>query len=559
LGARSDSDDAYDLDRTSELWLDNWRQTRPEPPSTARPAAPAVAPPPSRAEARASAAQPTPAASSLAEARSDITPEDHPALGIVEGAPLTRRALREAAAHGVDLPEWVQPPALPVDPELAPVHQLRPRPKTRPEVLDPVGLWARKSTRPVTVAAAAAVAATLIYAQGPLTEPDSLTDPALELNALTPLREMIDQAAQRETEEQISRSSVRTVSTAAAETEIGTRSRGDSTIWLKWKNPELNPGDSVIVRRTEGTEPAKTIKDGEAVAIDEPQAKSAVDTGLTPGTKYTYAVFIQHEESKPELAATASFKTRLHPIELPPGDSLVIGEKMVSENGEYFLEITEGGKLVLRNGLGTQIWTPSIASAGAAALVMDSTGALELSNDVETLWSTSTEEHPGSKLLITDKGDIQVVDGEDIVWNRGTVGDASLGDDYPFRGGSPLGYAPANCTDFVAWRLNKYAGVTQSPWRYAHRTMTPRGGNAVQWVNYYPDRTDDNPALGAVAWWGSNTGRGYGHVAIVSGINADGSITIEEYNYYNRHAYGKRTLSPGSSGWPSKFIHINDL
>jgi surface antigen len=89
--------------------------------------------------------------------------------------------------------------------------------------------------------------------------------------------------------------------------------------------------------------------------------------------------------------------------------------------------------------------------------------------------------------------------------------------------------------------------------------MTPAGGNAVQWTQYFPNQTDDTPALGAVAWWGSNTGRGRGHVAIVSAIRSNGSILIEEYNFYNRGNYGKRVLWPGADGWPTKFIHINDL
>jgi len=46
--------------------------------------------------------------------------------------------------------------------------------------------------------------------------------------------------------------------------------------------------------------------------------------------------------------------------------------------------------------------------------------------------------------------------------------------------------------------------------------------------------------VGSVAWFYGN------HVAYVKSVNADGTVTIEEYNYSSNGTYGQRTI-PASS------------
>ena len=66
------------------------------------------------------------------------------------------------------------------------------------------------------------------------------------------------------------------------------------------------------------------------------------------------------------------------------------------------------------------------------------------------------------------------------------IGPRAAGDDYPWRaaggGFSPLGYVTRQCTDFVAWRLNRDAGHTNAPYKYVWAKLTPGGGNASQWA-----------------------------------------------------------------------------
>jgi len=135
--------------------------------------------------------------------------------------------------------------------------------------------------------------------------------------------------------------------------------------------------------------------------------------------------------------------------------------------------------------------------------------------------------------------------------------------DYPWQTAdpnqlSPLRFNYRNCTDFVAWRLNKQQGVTQSPWTFTWSTLGfPAGaGNAADWKDYAVAKgytVNNTAAVGAVAWWGSERASGFGHVAIVSSVNANGTSNIEQYNAGFDYAY-----STASNITPDAYLHIAD-
>jgi len=126
-----------------------------------------------------------------------------------------------------------------------------------------------------------------------------------------------------------------------------------------------------------------------------------------------------------------------------------------------------------------------------------------------------------------------------------TVGPAVAGDDYPYRtsggGLSPLGYVTRQCTDFVAWRINRDRGTT-NPYSMVWSNMTPSGGSAGSWPrawNNHGWQTSTTPINGAVAYQGN-------HVAYVKSVNSDGTVTVEEYNWGGSASYHTRTVSVGS-------------
>jgi len=123
-----------------------------------------------------------------------------------------------------------------------------------------------------------------------------------------------------------------------------------------------------------------------------------------------------------------------------------------------------------------------------------------------------------------------------------TVGARAAGDDYPWRsssGLSPLRYVARQCTDFVAWRINRDHGSTSAPFKYDWGNMTPGGGNASAWASAWKNngwKTSSTPVRGAVAWFNGN------HVAYVKAVSG-GSVDLEEYNWNGSGAYHTRTIS----------------
>lgn len=125
-----------------------------------------------------------------------------------------------------------------------------------------------------------------------------------------------------------------------------------------------------------------------------------------------------------------------------------------------------------------------------------------------------------------------------------TVGPQAEGDDYPYRtsggGLSSLGYVTRQCTDFVAWRLNRDRGTTD-PYSLVWANMTPGRGSAVNWPSAWNAngwQTSNTPINGAVAYKGN-------HVAYVKSVNGDGTVTVEEYNWGGSASYNIRTVSAG--------------
>ena len=131
------------------------------------------------------------------------------------------------------------------------------------------------------------------------------------------------------------------------------------------------------------------------------------------------------------------------------------------------------------------------------------------------------------------------------------VSQRAEGDDYPWwnwatddQGGglSPLRYYPRECVDFVAWRLNRDAGVTSAPWRWDWSNLA--SGSAYAWADEWAANgwmTSSTPVVGSVAWFP------YNHVAYVQAVNPDGTVTLEEYNWQQSHAYRVRVISADSA------------
>jgi surface antigen len=106
------------------------------------------------------------------------------------------------------------------------------------------------------------------------------------------------------------------------------------------------------------------------------------------------------------------------------------------------------------------------------------------------------------------------------------------------------GYYEAECVSFAAWAVRTDGR--------AHTKSPDFLGNANLWTGAYVDTV---PQVGDVAQWdGGRSGAGsVGHVAYVTAVNADGTVTINEYNWGNFHRFNARTIA---ANVPSRYLHF---
>jgi surface antigen len=125
------------------------------------------------------------------------------------------------------------------------------------------------------------------------------------------------------------------------------------------------------------------------------------------------------------------------------------------------------------------------------------------------------------------------------------VAGGDIVDDYPYRNpdnsADRWNFFEGQCTSFVAWRIESRLGVPFHNW-YGD----VRWGDAHRWDEVARGlgfTVTSIPAPGAVAQ--SDAGA-FGHVAWVSRVNSNGTVTVEEYNYGGSLRYGTRTVAASS-------------
>ncbi|MCM2374656.1 pre-peptidase C-terminal domain-containing protein [Aporhodopirellula aestuarii] len=130
-------------------------------------------------------------------------------------------------------------------------------------------------------------------------------------------------------------------------------------------------------------------------------------------------------------------------------------------------------------------------------------------------------------------------------------------------GATYLGTSAGNCTWYVEGRIRQTANVTGIN---ASR-LNGLTGNANVWeARTSIFQATSTPQVGAVAQWDVG---GYGHVAFVERVNANGSIEISESSYVPNpqsnpganFEYRTRTIRPGATGgvfaaWPTRFLVV---
>lgn len=224
----------------------------------------------------------------------------------------------------------------------------------------------------------------------------------------------------------------------------------------------------------------------------------------------------------------------------------------------------------------------------------------------------------GGKLQKFQSGQITDISGT-VTLSRWVIGHAAnAGNDYPYETLGQFGNTQdgtdawnefyGQCDSFAAWKVyeNLVGSAAQHPsgapspgWTPSNASVSPvnqftwgpnggKYGNADVWASKFSSlgyTVDTIPTPGAIAYWPNATTDsqdnnppdsahglgGFGHVALVSDVYVDGSITIQQYNmrengeYSVAHmAFGQGYSDTGFNGggfsvpWPKYFIHVAD-
>lgn len=136
--------------------------------------------------------------------------------------------------------------------------------------------------------------------------------------------------------------------------------------------------------------------------------------------------------------------------------------------------------------------------------------------------------------------------------NEGSSSGGSGG--YPYSGSNPNGVDPwgfyfRQCTSYAAWRSATYGpvpGSVLSDWGHSH---TANGGDWGNLGSSHGRSVSSTPSVGAIMSFPYQYGMPYGHVAIVTGVNGDGTVSVAEYNWAAPLTYGTRTsVNPWNYG-----------
>jgi len=118
---------------------------------------------------------------------------------------------------------------------------------------------------------------------------------------------------------------------------------------------------------------------------------------------------------------------------------------------------------------------------------------------------------------------------------------------YPYANATPDEPDPwrfytRECTSYAAWYFNAIEGK-------AWYNTRPGSGSAWNWPALAQDQgytVSSTPRVGAIVSWPAGGIFGaYGHVAIVQGVNANGTINVSEYNWIPFSYSERNNVSPG--------------
>ncbi|MDR1633828.1 MAG: peptidoglycan DD-metalloendopeptidase family protein [Bifidobacteriaceae bacterium] len=286
--------------------------------------------------------------------------------------------------------------------------------------------------------------------------------PLAQTDALSPLADTIEVVSRRNMAQLTSRSMTAQVAEAAsvaqAGPEIEAANQSNVGLILKWDVSELanEPDARLILRRGAGDAPPQTPAEGVGVPLgDDPG--SVVDSGLQPDTAYSYTLFIQRPNEKPEVLSQLVASTRRYPTELTAGAWLAGDDRLTSPSNNHFVAVEPDGGIVLFNNRNQKLWSLDTDRTPGATVSLGVDGVLVVKVGEAVIW-TADASGPGARLVLTDQGVLQLLgrDGQ-VTWSSAQQG-------YQLRGGdSPYGVSADGWTQPGAGPVSSGYGMRLHP------------------------------------------------------------------------------------------------
>lgn len=112
-------------------------------------------------------------------------------------------------------------------------------------------------------------------------------------------------------------------------------------------------------------------------------------------------------------------------------------------------------------------------------------------------------------------------------------------------------YTGHNCTNYAAYRIVKSGLPNTRPWSGS--------GNATNWGAAMSRITNSTPTVGSIAWWraGVKPAGSAGHVAYVERVVSADELIVSQDSWRGDFSWTRVTRAGG--GWPSGFVHFNDV
>ena len=108
---------------------------------------------------------------------------------------------------------------------------------------------------------------------------------------------------------------------------------------------------------------------------------------------------------------------------LLPGQELLRGEKLVSNNGNYTFIMQDDGNLVVYDHNEKALWASGTHNIAVQKCIMQTDGNLVLYRyDEQAVWDSGTDDKPGANLIMQDDGNAVIYydPKPEAIWATGT-------------------------------------------------------------------------------------------------------------------------------------------